>query len=152
MRISVWSSDVCSSDLFRIADRADAHVAVGQRDQPRPAVVVAIDADVAGVAAGAAFDAAVVAEHRRRLVARVLALELELAAEEGVAAAGVDHVARAEGQRIAVGALRMPQRRAADGNALAFRPRYVRSEEHTSELQSLMRTSYAVFCLKKKKQ
>src|SRR3546814_8667578 len=26
---------------------------------------------------------------------------------------------------------------------------YLRSEEHTSELQSLMRTSYAVFCLKK---
>src|SRR3546814_6792697 len=29
--------------------------------------------------------------------------------------------------------------------------RAVRSEEHTSELQSLMRNSYAVFCLKKKK-
>src|SRR3546814_6069330 len=29
-------------------------------------------------------------------------------------------------------------------------PRRVRSEEHTSELQSLMRISYAVFCLKKK--
>src|SRR3546814_7944724 len=29
--------------------------------------------------------------------------------------------------------------------------RYARSEEHTSELQSLMRISYAVFCLKKKK-
>src|SRR3546814_4399170 len=29
---------------------------------------------------------------------------------------------------------------------------FVRSEEHTSELQSLMRISYAVFCLKKKKQ
>src|SRR3546814_10148037 len=28
----------------------------------------------------------------------------------------------------------------------------IRSEEHTSELQSLMRTSYAVFCLKKKKK
>src|SRR3546814_2740018 len=28
----------------------------------------------------------------------------------------------------------------------------VRSEEHTSELQSLMRNSYAVFCLKKKKE
>src|SRR3546814_4378270 len=27
---------------------------------------------------------------------------------------------------------------------------HIRSEEHTSELQSLMRTSYAVFCLKKK--
>src|SRR3546814_3644733 len=31
------------------------------------------------------------------------------------------------------------------------RDRNKRSEEHTSELQSLMRTSYAVFCLKKKK-
>src|SRR3546814_2387144 len=29
-------------------------------------------------------------------------------------------------------------------------PQTARSEEHTSELQSLMRTSYAVFCLKKK--
>src|SRR3546814_7283713 len=29
---------------------------------------------------------------------------------------------------------------------------YLRSEEHTSELQSLMRISYAVFCLKKKKK
>src|SRR3546814_6956056 len=33
-----------------------------------------------------------------------------------------------------------------DGQALN-----IRSEEHTSELQSLMRISYAVFCLKKKK-
>src|SRR3546814_1217836 len=31
-------------------------------------------------------------------------------------------------------------------------PQHVRSEEHTSELQSLMRISYAVFCLQKKKQ
>src|SRR3546814_9432026 len=30
-------------------------------------------------------------------------------------------------------------------------PAFARSEEHTSELQSLMRISYAVFCLKKKK-
>src|SRR3546814_2248697 len=29
---------------------------------------------------------------------------------------------------------------------------FLRSEEHTSELQSLMRISYAVFCLKKKKR
>src|SRR3546814_4535330 len=33
----------------------------------------------------------------------------------------------------------------------ARRPCLVRSEEHTSELQSLMRISYAVFCLKKNK-
>src|SRR3546814_7263938 len=34
--------------------------------------------------------------------------------------------------------------------ALAFLAYLARSEEHTSELQSLMRNSYAVFCLKKK--
>src|SRR3546814_3617162 len=43
------------------------------------------------------------------------------------------------------------------GDHLRFRqpdarvPCWTRSEEHTSELQSLMRISYAVFCLKKKK-
>src|SRR3546814_4793803 len=37
------------------------------------------------------------------------------------------------------------------GDALfAYRRKVQRSEEHTSELQSLMRISYAVFCLKKK--
>src|SRR3546814_9398259 len=35
---------------------------------------------------------------------------------------------------------------------LPAKPRLFRSEEHTSELQSLMRISYAVFCLKKKKK
>src|SRR3546814_6988111 len=35
--------------------------------------------------------------------------------------------------------------------AIGSDKRVVRSEEHTSELQSLMRISYAVFCLKKKK-
>src|SRR3546814_7206089 len=43
------------------------------------------------------------------------------------------------------------------GRGIAFadlfgRRQRLRSEEHTSELQSLMRSSYAVFCLKKKKQ
>src|SRR3546814_1732153 len=36
-------------------------------------------------------------------------------------------------------------------NAKRNRSHRLRSEEHTSELQSLMRISYAVFCLKKKK-
>src|SRR3546814_9197513 len=38
-------------------------------------------------------------------------------------------------------------------DVVAAKPKlaFFRSEEHTSELQSLMRTSYAVFCLKKKK-
>src|SRR3546814_2250155 len=38
------------------------------------------------------------------------------------------------------------------GHQLDQRALRGRSEEHTSELQSLMRTSYAVFCLKKKTQ
>src|SRR3546814_7916501 len=37
------------------------------------------------------------------------------------------------------------------GDGVTISTGYVRSEEHTSELQSLMRISYAVFCLKKKK-
>src|SRR3546814_7404438 len=40
---------------------------------------------------------------------------------------------------------------AAPGAATPMMAPYWRSEEHTSELQSLMRTSYAVFCLKQKK-
>src|SRR3546814_6424623 len=40
--------------------------------------------------------------------------------------------------------------RTADGGDADARLHPLRSEEHTSELQPLMRTSYAVFCLKKK--
>src|SRR3546814_6283916 len=47
-------------------------------------------------------------------------------------------------------ARRVDRRRGAAGAAAD--DEHVRSEEHTSELQSLMRISYAVFCLKKKKQ
>src|SRR3546814_3019420 len=61
------------------------------------------------------------------------------------------------------GRLRLRRRRGhadrRDDDRLAARPAYGlailfphRSEEHTSELQSLMRISYAVFCLKKKKK
>src|SRR3546814_9516945 len=49
---------------------------------------------------------------------------------------------------------RCPSNLVAIEKLLLWRPRIspllCRSEEHTSELQSLMRTSYAVFCLKKK--
>src|SRR3546814_4793390 len=41
--------------------------------------------------------------------------------------------------------------RPADPDCPRYRSIQTRSEEHTSELQSLMRISYAVFCLKKKK-
>src|SRR3546814_4458081 len=94
MRISEWSSDVCSSDLAA-AQAVRAAAALGARGRSR------ISAD-----RGAAPD---------RL--------------SGRAALWVVH--RRERDRR--GVLR-------------------RSEEHTSELQSLMRISYAVFCLKKKKK
>src|SRR3546814_8122106 len=46
------------------------------------------------------------------------------------------------------------RQRVAMGRAIVRQPAafLFRSEEHTSELQSLMRISYAVFCLKKKKK
>src|SRR3546814_8820845 len=109
MRISDWSSDVCSSDLpdHRHPGRLDSgHHPVGLRVeqpvQPRP------PRRDDGVASGAA-----------RRAARFLACS-----------------ARARH--------RAPRRR------IDRRTDAARSEEHTSELQSLMRTSYAVFCLKTK--
>src|SRR3546814_1600101 len=42
------------------------------------------------------------------------------------------------------------QKAQAAGDYGTINDSYMRSEEHTSELQSLMRISYAVFCLKKK--
>src|SRR3546814_10731317 len=64
---------------------------------------------------------------------------------EGATALGIDTGARAamRGQ--------LSDRSPAGVAALAETLKADRSEEHTSELQSLMRISYAVFCLKKKK-
>src|SRR3546814_6623081 len=102
MRISDWSSDVCSSDL---CDR--------DRRQGQPARGCgARRACVAG-------DRRPAHRHRHRAGRR-------------------DDGGRTEAARAAT--IR---------SSPASRPR--RSEEHTSELQSLMRISYAVFCLKKKK-
>src|SRR3546814_1159501 len=56
--------------------------------------------------------------------------------------AGFDHGLQHQARAL-VGAFRIARR---------VEPRGRRSEEHTSELQSLMRISYAVFCLKKKRE
>src|SRR3546814_2792683 len=79
--------------------------------------------------------------------------------EQGVALLEVEQRARGNGDseqaggRIEHGGI-VPRngRSDCDGTpgAAAVEGRGVRSEEHTSELQSLMRTSYAVFCLNKK--
>src|SRR3546814_1009190 len=47
---------------------------------------------------------------------------------------------------------KQPPKKTAGGRVLGKQAKAARSEEHTSELQSLMRISYAVFCLKKKKR
>src|SRR3546814_7550114 len=114
MRISDWSSDVCSSDLvLRRQQRADRGIAVALMHD---------DAPVAGEirAQGRRF-------HR-----------LQLAAGDPVVVA----------QRVR----QQPRRTGIGVVAVRLAAGLHRSEEHTSELQSLMRTSYAVFCLQKKKK
>src|SRR3546814_1156233 len=140
MRISDWSSDVCSSDLPAEAEEQQlaGHALVylqrrrgqlqlgrqrglpGRLDRARPACTEPV-----GPAAG---------QHRAPVQGvRYLLLGL-----------------RARAQR----RLQLEQRRAVQPDVLALRPPpagngrravRVRSEEHTSELQSLMRISYAVF-------
>src|SRR3546814_18567582 len=73
----------------------------------------------------------------------------------GTRRAGAGIRARAAGRGDAVASRRYRCRAAVDRRAgglkEAVNRRWTRSEEHTSELQSLMRISYAVFCLQKKK-
>src|SRR3546814_7410094 len=64
---------------------------------------------------------------------------------------GVAEVADDDRHLMQLGALGRPPAPLTGDNLELVRPvRVARSEEHTSELQSLMRISYAVFCLKKK--
>src|SRR3546814_8662305 len=114
MRISDWSSDVCSSDLL-------AEHALGGADQI-VALVGLIRLRGRGRRGGIA--GLLVGGGGRRRLLRI---------DVGVGIAGA--VRGCLGARIDLGI----------GIG-------IRSEEHTSELQSLMRISYAVFCLKKKKK
>src|SRR3546814_3886258 len=72
-----------------------------------------------------------------------------------VAGTGIEPMPRPQTNRSAISAA-MEKGRIADSSEETATSdkahRSVRSEEHTSELQSLMRISYAVFCLKKKKK
>src|SRR3546814_4701690 len=125
MRISDWSSDVCSSDLDQLRHRlpdVDHQLAerpAGEADRPPP-------------------------QHRdgeqeQRHPERRLALYPP----------GQQQRRQADQRQDVVPTLcqgRDQPRHLVAGDAAQA----VRSEEHTSELQSLMRISYAVFCLKKK--
>src|SRR3546814_7196434 len=87
--------------------------------------------------------------------ARFRSLPARIGRPAALLARGAAHVARAG--RLPVRCPRIHDGRPPGAGAAChagLRPRRaaVRSEEHTSELQSLMRISYAVFCLKKKKK
>src|SRR3546814_2217207 len=87
-------------------------------------------------------------DHQRVGDGRVASQHLFDLLDEHLLAAGVhDHRVAAQHHDGAVSGQRGPVAR--NREALAVDDR--RSEEHTSELQSLMRISYAVFCWKKKK-
>src|SRR3546814_8841089 len=125
MRISDWSSDVCSSDLVTLEAKKKAerllgddlldhrHVVAGHLDR--------VDAEGRLLV--------VLADAVQQLVDGGDARRARYGRQPAVA--GGEHACVRIGP---VGEGRHPGR----------------SEEHTSELQSLMRTSYAVFCLKKK--
>src|SRR3546814_7872731 len=70
---------------------------------------------------------------------------IERAGEEGVGAIVIPAVSRSNFDTV------RDLAHSFRGGAYALGIHPIRSEEHTSELQSLMRISYAVFCLKKKK-
>src|SRR3546814_7141526 len=72
-----------------------------------------------------------------------------LATDVGISQVGYVHAAQLAGNLL--GRQTLTQHMGHQFEALATRQQFShRSEEHTSELQSLMRISYAVFCLKKK--
>src|SRR3546814_5137921 len=127
MRISDWSSDMCSSDLLPLSHRPFMAFclednAVQDRSADYAALAAHLNPDDPGDGARQ-IDATIIAYQRARCrpgnhgqLVRHLGMLLMLIAE-----------------------------------TIAVFHGMLRSEEHTSELQSLMRISYAVFCLKKKK-
>src|SRR3546814_10636869 len=115
MRISDWSSDVCSSDLPDAEPRQLQREGLGELDDP-------------GLGYRIRQDTSRLSQSKHRS-------DIDDRAASAVSAHGLRRCLRHQEHAFEI-----------DIN------HHVRSEEHTSELQSLMRISYAVFCLKKKKK
>src|SRR3546814_8071235 len=119
MRMSNWSSDVCSSDLWR--GRVTAHHA----DRPSARLFAELYLSRAG-------DELSIRLHIRHFAKDQTGADVPRRRSHPICRRRACHLFAACG-----------------GGSLQAEPLH-RSEEHTSELQSLMRISYAVFCLKKK--
>src|SRR3546814_4630640 len=144
MRISDWSSDVCSSDLSRsrLRHRGGELRVAGRHTQNR---------------SGASSNGPL----NRRRAGEGIRMSDNLVELEDL----LPQLGPAVQQRQIGDSLGKEADKLKDSDKLICRLAAVleiaretdfdadsRSEEHTSELQSLMRTSYAVFCLKKKKK
>src|SRR3546814_3487709 len=145
MRISDWSSDVCSSDLppaaatRRAIARRSPSVAMRARRATRLPQRVAVRIDHPHLAqakrADAGLDLRAVTHHhpgQRTLADQARAFGVHRTQRQCAHAGGIARV-------IVIRQI------------VSLLVDQVRSEEHTSELQSLMRNSYAVFCLKNKR-
>src|SRR3546814_2263070 len=130
MRISDWSSDVCSSDLNRRI--------AGTRGEGRPR---------AGSRARPATRRSARHENRGndRRAHRIDAPCARMCGNEKRSLPDTERL------RSQVKPYSIKAKARAIKATVNRKNRRMRSEEHTSELQSLMRISYAVFCLKKKK-
>src|SRR3546814_8551409 len=124
MRISDWSSDVCSSDL--------------RRDHPR---------DIGQPRGGRAARLSVVGGASRGAEAALAAAEADA---RGAAARHADPARDLRRRHLSGQPVRRHVFR--DLAAAGLADPAPRSEEHTSELKSLMRTSYADLCFEKKKK
>src|SRR3546814_3585265 len=120
MRISDWSSDVCSSDLLD-KDRITLSVTSPENGTAAEELAAGYDSE--------AMEIGFNARYLSNILGQVDGDSVEL----HLADANAPTLIRESEKSPALYVL-MPMRR---------------SEEHTSELQSLMRISYAVFCLKK---
>src|SRR3546814_2625544 len=131
MRISDWSSDVCSSDLGGLRG-------VNLSTAPFPGFPTDMQAQfmaMLALAEGASLLSETIFENRYMHVPELARMGADITVTgRSALVRGVDHL---------IGAPVM-------ATDLRASMSLVRSEEHTSALQSLMRTSYAVFCLKNK--
>src|SRR3546814_4230826 len=138
MRISDWSSDVCSSDLpqcqYSTKRQGPAPVA---RRQPDIDYTVQALARTEGSRFDQKRDRSALADDRT--AGRV---------ERGCSGHGIDGCFR----NVGLAGYPVESSLGSASFAVSLWLGHERSEEHTSELQSLMRISYAVFCLKKTKE